>query len=185
LIEQAAGHSDGNLDPAFACPDWETALHALVSLARERRFVVVIDEFPRLVAAHAPIASYLQMVWDMALQHTQIFLVLTGSPLSVMRQQVLDPDAPLYLRHTWPFELKPLTVTDLAAFFPDYSPDALVETYAVLGGMPYYVISVDIAPRGRAGMGAYRPLAPVESCAPGGVAASGRGWGMVEQAGTD
>jgi AAA+ ATPase superfamily predicted ATPase len=143
LIEQAAGHSDGNLDPAFACPDWETALHALVSLARERRFAVVIDEFPRLVAAHAPIASYLQMVWDMALQHTQIFLVLTGSLLSVMRQQVLDPDAPLYLRHTWPFELKPLTVTDLAAFFPDYSPDALVETYAVLGGMPYYVISVD------------------------------------------
>jgi AAA+ ATPase superfamily predicted ATPase len=66
---------------------------------------------------------------------------LTGSLLSVMRQQVLAPDAPLYLRHTWPFELKPLTVADLPAFFPSYSPDEIVESYAVLGGMPYYLIS--------------------------------------------
>jgi AAA+ ATPase superfamily predicted ATPase len=143
LIGQVTGRPEDGSDSAFTFPDWETALRALVPLARERRFVVVIDEFPRLVAAHPPIASYLQMVWDMALQHTQVFFVLTGSLLSVMRQQVLDPDAPLYLRHTWPFELKPLAVADLAAFFPDYTPDALVETYAVLGGMPYYVISVD------------------------------------------
>jgi AAA+ ATPase superfamily predicted ATPase len=140
LVGQAIGKSP---DPDFTFPDWETALRTLATLARECRFVVVIDEFPRLVAAHPPIASYLQMVWDMELQHTQIFLVLTGSLLSVMRQQVLDPDAPLYLRHTWPFELKPLNVADLPAFFPAYSPDALVETYAVLGGMPYYLISAD------------------------------------------
>ncbi|UCC64767.1 MAG: ATP-binding protein [Anaerolineae bacterium] len=142
LTRQVSGESP---DPAFTFPDWETALRALASLARERRFVVVIDEFPRLVAAHPPIASYLQLAWDMDLQYTQVFLILTGSLLSVMRQQVLDPDAPLYLRHTWPFELKPLTVADLSAFFPAYSPDALVETYAVLGGMPYYLISVNSA----------------------------------------
>lgn len=140
LVQQAAGQSPG---PAFSYPDWETALRALVPLASEGRFVVVIDEFPRLVAAHPPIASYLQMVWDTELQHTRNFLILTGSLLSVMRQQVLDPDAPLYLRHTWPFELKPLTVSDLPAFFPAYASDEVVETYAVLGGMPYYLISVD------------------------------------------
>lgn len=140
LIRQTAGESP---EPAFTYPDWETALRALVPLAGERRFVVVVDEFPRLVAAYPPITSYLQMVWDLELQHTQVFLILTGSLLSVMRQQVLDPEAPLYLRHTWPFELKPLTVADLPAFFPSYAPDEVVETYAVLGGMPYYLISVD------------------------------------------
>jgi hypothetical protein len=57
-----------------------------------------------------------------------------------MRQQVLDPDAPLYLRHTWPFELKPLNVSDLPAFFPHYAPDTLIETYAVLGGHPFATI---------------------------------------------
>jgi AAA+ ATPase superfamily predicted ATPase len=56
-----------------------------------------------------------------------------------------NDDAPLYLRHTWPFELQPLSVADLPAFFPAYTPDELVETYAVLGGLPYYLISVDPA----------------------------------------
>ena len=83
------------------------------------------------------------MVWDMELQHTRLFLILTGSLLSVMRRQFLSPDAPLYLRHTWPFELKPLTVADLPAFFPTYTTEDIIETYAVLGGMPYYLISVD------------------------------------------
>jgi len=142
LSKTAAGE---NAAPSSPYPDWEAALRALAPVARERRFVVVIDEFPRLVAAHPPIASYLQMVWDTELQHTQIFIILTGSLLSVMRQQALAPDAPLYLRHTWPFELKPLTVADLRAFFPTYTPDELVETYAVLGGMPYYLVSVDPA----------------------------------------
>jgi AAA+ ATPase superfamily predicted ATPase len=68
---------------------------------------------------------------------------LRFSPESVIRQQVSDPAAPLYRRHTWPFELKPLTLADLPAFFPRYAPEQLVETYAVLGGIPYYLISVD------------------------------------------
>ena len=140
LIQQAAGQT---VDPAFSYPDWESALRALIPLASSGRFVVVIDEFPRLVAAYPPITSYLQMVWDMALQHTQIFLILTGSLLSVMRRELLAADSPLYLRHTWPFELKPLTVSDLPAFFPGYSADALIETYAIFGGLPYYLISID------------------------------------------
>jgi AAA+ ATPase superfamily predicted ATPase len=61
--------------------------------------------------------------------------------LKILR--VTDPAAPLYRQHTWPFELKPLTLADLPAFFPRYAPEQLVETYAVLGGMPYYLISVD------------------------------------------
>lgn len=140
LIQQAAGQV---VEPGFCYPDWESALRALIPLASAGRFVVVIDEFPRLVAAYPPITSYLQMVWDMALQHTQIFLILTGSLLSVMRRELLAADSPLYLRHTWPFELKPLTVSDLPAFFPTYSADALIETYAIFGGLPYYLISVD------------------------------------------
>ncbi|MBK6561967.1 hypothetical protein [Candidatus Amarobacter glycogenicus] len=61
----------------------------------------------------------------------------------MIRQQVLDPAAPLYRRHTWPFELKPLTLPDMPAFFPQYTAEQAIETYAVLGGMPYYLISVD------------------------------------------
>lgn len=50
---------------------------------------------------------------------------------------------PLYRRHTWPFELRPLWIDDLATFSPKRSVTQLVDTYAVFGGMPYYLTSVD------------------------------------------
>lgn len=127
----------------FTYSSWTAAFGALAELAAQRRLVVVLDEFPYLVEADPELPTLLQREWDLRLQHTQLFLVLSGSIQSVIQQQVLDPTAPLYRRHTWPFELKPLTLADLPAFFPRYAAEQLVETFAVLGGMPYYLVSVD------------------------------------------
>lgn len=135
--------TEGPVPDTFSYPSWGAVLGVIAEIAARQRVVVVLDEFPYLVEADPELPSLLQREWDMRLQHTQVFLVLSGSIQSVIRQQVLDPTAPLYRRHTWPFELKPLTLVDLAAFFPRYTADQLVETYAVLGGMPYYLISVD------------------------------------------
>jgi AAA+ ATPase superfamily predicted ATPase len=123
--------------------DWESAFRAMGDLARENRLVVVIDEYPYLVEMVPGISTVLQKVWDLVLQHTNLFLILTGSLLSVMRRHLLEAEAPLYRRHTWPFELHPLRVGGLHSFFPHRSPSELVDTFAVLGGMPHYLISVD------------------------------------------
>ena len=133
----------GGTPDDFTYPSWGAAFDSIAELAAERRLVVILDEFPYLVEADHELPTLLQREWDLRLQHTQIFLVLSGSIQSVIQQQVLDPTAPLYRRHTWPFELKPLTLADLPAFFPRYTVEQLVETFAILGGMPYYLISVD------------------------------------------
>ena len=155
LVDQPAAHPSMELRPAlskaevtsvpadFSYPDWESAFRAMGDLAREQRLVVVIDEYPYLVEMVPGISTVLQKAWDLVLQHTNLFLILTGSLLSVMRRHLLDSQAPLYRRHTWPFELRPLQVNDLRAFFPQRSPAELVDTFAVLGGMPHYLISVD------------------------------------------
>lgn len=127
----------------FSYPNWESAFRAMGDLARESRLVVVIDEYPYLVEMVSGISTVLQKAWDLVLQHTNLFLVLTGSLLSVMRRHLLEAEAPLYRRHTWPFELRPLQLGDLQAFFPSRSPSELVDTYAVLGGMPHYLVAVD------------------------------------------
>ena len=124
-------------------PSWSAAFSAIAELANQRRLVVVLDEFPYLVEADPELPTLLQREWDLRLQRSHLFLVLSGSIQSVIRQQVLDPSAPLYRRHTWPYELRPLTLSDLPPFFPRYSAEQLVEAYAVLGGLPYYLISVD------------------------------------------
>jgi hypothetical protein len=135
--------ADGLTADDFTYPSWDAAFAAIADLAVERRLVVVLDEFPYLVESDPELPTLLQRAWDLRLQHTQVFLVLSGSIQSVIQQQVLAPTAPLYRRHTWPFELKPLTLADLPAFFPRYTAEQLVEAYAVLGGMPYYLVSVD------------------------------------------
>ncbi|MFN8491430.1 MAG: ATP-binding protein [Caldilineaceae bacterium] len=136
------------LEPApipaeFTYPDWYTAFRHLADLATQARFIIVIDEFPYLAESVPGVATALQKAWDLHLSTSQIMLVLTGSTLSVMSHHVLDASSPLYGRHTWAFELKPLLIYDLPAFLPAYRPTQLVETYAVLGGMPGYIQQFD------------------------------------------
>ena len=76
LSKSAAGEDTA---PVFSYPDWDIALRSLVHRASGRRFVVVIDEFPRLVAAHPPIASYLQMVWAAACRRGRVVVEPWGA----------------------------------------------------------------------------------------------------------
>ena len=71
----------GQPERTFA--DWDSALLALAELARERRFVVVIDEYPYLADSVLGFSTLLQRAWDTMLQHTNLFLCLTGSTYSV------------------------------------------------------------------------------------------------------
>lgn len=127
----------------FTYPDWYTAFRELALLAEQERFLVVIDEFPYLAESVPGVATALQKAWDLHLANSRLMLVLTGSTLSVMSHHVLDAASPLYGRHTWAFELKPLLIYDLPAFLPNYTPTQLVETYAILGGMPGYIQQFD------------------------------------------
>jgi hypothetical protein len=129
--------------PERTFADWDSALLALAELARERRFVVVIDEYPYLADSTPGFSTLLQRAWDTMLQHTNLFLCLTGSTTSVMRREILDGAAPLYRRHTWAYELLPLQPSDLRAFVPGLGAEQLIETYAVLGGMPRNLLALD------------------------------------------
>ena len=131
------------ISPDFTYPDWYTAFRQMAKLATDDRFVVVIDEFPYLAESAPGASTALQKAWDLHLSASRLFLVLTGSTLSVMSHHVLDASAPLYGRHSWALELKPLLIYDLPAFLPAYTPTQLVETCAVLGGMPGYVQQFD------------------------------------------
>lgn len=138
----------GQPERTFA--DWDSALLALAELARVRtpdggpkRFVVVIDEYPYLADSAPGFSTLLQRAWDTVLQHTNLFLCLTGSTYSVMRREILDDAAPLYRRHTWAYELLPLQPSDLRAFVPTLDAEQLIETYAVLGGMPRNLLALD------------------------------------------
>ncbi|MGM0718697.1 MAG: ATP-binding protein [Halobacteriota archaeon] len=119
--------------------DWEALLEALGAEGA----VVVIDEFPFLVEEDESLPSRVQRVWDTQLQETGVTLVLVGSSISVMEEKVLSGSAPLYGRRTATIDLKPLPVGATREFFPEYDPETAITAWAVYGGTPYYLRTID------------------------------------------
>jgi uncharacterized protein len=121
---------------------WEDLLNTLANQAQSERLVVVIDEFPYLVAADPSLASILQRMWDRTLKNTQIMLILNGSYIGMMEETVLGYNAPLYGRRTAQYLLEPLEFIDAQLFYPSYSPEDRLRAYAVYGGTPAYLQTI-------------------------------------------
>jgi AAA+ ATPase superfamily predicted ATPase len=119
--------------------DWESVLGAL----GQEDTVVVIDEFPFLLEEDDSLPSRIQRVWDTRLQETEMTLVLIGSSISVMEDEVLAGNSPLYGRRTATMDLKPLTVDQARTFFPHYDDEDTVKAWSVYGGTPYYLQTID------------------------------------------
>jgi AAA+ ATPase superfamily predicted ATPase len=118
---------------------WEDLLHALARAAQSERLVVVLDEFPYLVTAHPPLATILQRVWDQTMKNSQIMLILCGSYIGMMEETVLGYQAPLYGRRTAQYLLEPLQFKDARLFYPSFHLEDQVRAYAVYGGTPAYL----------------------------------------------
>ena len=103
------------------------------------RPIVVLDEFTYLISGNKAIPSILQKVWDEKLKNTQIMLALCGSYIGMMETEVLGYQAPLYGRRTASTLLRPMDLASSALFFPSYSAEEKFLTWAVVGGMPYYL----------------------------------------------
>ena len=121
---------------------WDDLLTTLARQAQDERLVVVLDEFPYLVAAYPPLASILQRIWDQSLKNSQIMLILNGSYIGMMEETVLGYKAPLYGRRTAQYLLEPLEFLDAQNFFPSYSSEDRLRAYAVYGGTPAYLQTI-------------------------------------------
>ncbi len=117
--------------------DWEAIIKHLIDIEVN---VVVIDEFPYLISANKTIKSIFQRIIDLHLSKTSMTLILMGSSISIMEDEVLSTKSPLYGRRTGQIKLLPLKFRYLQEMFPDYSLDDLVRVYASVGGIPYYLL---------------------------------------------
>lgn len=122
---------------------WDDLFNTLARQAQSERIVVVLDEFPYLVAAYPPLGSILQRIWDHALKDSQIMLILNGSYIGMMEETILGYKAPLYGRRTAQYLLEPLDFLDARQFFLLYDPEESLRAYAVYGGTPAYLQTID------------------------------------------
>lgn len=121
-------------------PDWEKAFQAILDLPyRDKKKLIVIDEFPYMCKANGSIPSVLQNLWDMCLREENVMIILCGSAMSFIEKELLAEKNPLYGRATGIYKMKEMGFYDAVKFFPDYSPVDKVLAYSVLGGIPHYL----------------------------------------------
>lgn len=80
---------------------------------------MVIDEFPYLVNSNKGISSIFQKGIDTHLKESNVFLILLGSSIGMMEEEVLFYKAPLYGRRTASLEVREMPFAALAEFFPE------------------------------------------------------------------
>lgn len=126
--------------------DWRTLFIYLHEKAQKEKFLLVIDEFPYLINANSAITSIFQKYWDEYLSKTKIMLVLCGSSISMMENEVLAHKSPLYGRRTGQWKVRPMDFEKSLEFFPKgVSVKEAVGIYAITGGVPFYLAELDLS----------------------------------------
>lgn len=105
----------------------------------KEKLVLVIDEYPYLLETDKATGSIFQKAVDEILADSQIFLVLSGSSISMMENEVLNYKSPLYGRRTGDIWLKPMTFSNSKKFYPKMKFSKFLEFYMVLGSLPAYI----------------------------------------------
>jgi AAA+ ATPase superfamily predicted ATPase len=140
LSEAIAGLYPSPLLQREQPPEWEPLLRYLVDLAKKERIILILDEFPYLCSSQPALPSILQRIWDEIGKNSRLYLILCGSFVSFMEREILGHKSPLYGRRTGQLWVQPLPLNTLKGFFPGYSSQDRISAYAILGGVPAYLM---------------------------------------------
>ena len=115
------------------------ALENIYNRAQKEKLIFVIDEFPYLAQSEESIISILQQFIDHKFLKTNMMLILSGSSLSFMENQVLGYQSPLYGRRSGQIKLLPLDFQTARQFAPKLPKLDQAMMYGVTGAIPKYL----------------------------------------------
>lgn len=105
----------------------------------DEKLIIIIDEFQYLTKLDSSIPSQFQYIVDELLSKTNVHLILCGSIISMMYEQTLSYNSPLYGRRSSAIKLEALSFKYLNHFFTHSTQNELIERYAVVYGVPKYL----------------------------------------------
>lgn len=107
-----------------------------------RDLIVVIDEFTYLTEVDRSFESMLQGLIDEYKDKTNIKIIISGSEIG-MYENLFSHSRPLFNRQTFSLHLKECDYYESSLYYPNYTNEDKIRTYAVFGGLPYYLSQID------------------------------------------
>jgi AAA+ ATPase superfamily predicted ATPase len=130
-----------NSSPVYS--DYESALSSIFESAEKEKLVFVIDEFPYIAESYHGISSQLQILIDRNKDNSKLMLILCGSSMSFMENQVLGYKSPLYGRRTAQFKILPFSFFESLPFFTGFGSVDKAVLYGITGGVPEYLNKIN------------------------------------------
>lgn len=137
IIEYTSGIE---ADTTFS--SFQTALEYVFTLAEKERLILVIDEYPYVARSSKSLASTLQMLIDKHKDTSKLMLILCGSSMSYMEDNVLAYKAPLYGRRTAQMKILPFHFEETFHYFRNMSDEDKALMYGIVGGTPQYLLQM-------------------------------------------
>lgn len=126
--------------PAFE--DFGKLLDYIDSISKER-IILAIDEYPYLAESYPAFSSLLQAHIDHNWKDSRLMLMLCGSSMSFMENQVLGYKSPLYGRRTAQFKIRPFTFFEFQQYRTPYTLEEMAVLYGITGGIPEYLSRIN------------------------------------------
>ena len=109
----------------------------------KERIIFFIDEYPYLAKQCPYIQSVLQKVIDTKWQRGNLFLILCGSLVSFMKEEVLTESAPLHGRSGLELKLRPFNYLETAEFLDGFTDEQKAICYGLTNGVAKYIEQFD------------------------------------------
>ena len=128
--------------PKLGFSSIEDILRYVFELAKEEKYILVLDEYPYLKDCVKGMDSILQSLIDQYREKSKLTLIILGSYVEVMKS-LLEADNPLYGRIDLCINLKQMDYYDASKFYDGFSFEDKIRLYSVFGGIPYYNRLID------------------------------------------
>ncbi len=122
---------------------FQAALESVFRLSLKKRLILAIDEYPYIARVVPHLASTLQLLIDKFKDNSKLMLILCGSSMSYMEDQVLAYKAPLYGRRSAQLKLLPFEFKEVFQYANSFSPEERALIYGLVGGTPQYLLNID------------------------------------------
>lgn len=138
IIEYSSG-----IEAETSFLSFQAALEYVFKLAEKKRFILAIDEYPYVARSSKSLASTLQLLIDKYKDTSQLMLILCGSLMSYMEDEVLAYKSPLYGRRTAQMKIQPFSFEETCRCFKNFSDEDKALAYGIVGGTPQYLLQMD------------------------------------------
>jgi uncharacterized protein len=123
--------------------NWRAAFAAFAELLKAGQTMIVLDEFQFIARQEPEIGSLLNRFAREHEDNADLLLCLSGSDVSFFERSVVGYGATTYGRRTGSLRLQPFPWSEIAAFTKGWSVEDRIRTWAVFGGVPYYLKEID------------------------------------------